>query len=176
MTTTRLARRTLAMLAAIATISGAQGGATAGERSGFELEFRSRPGEYFGHDYVIARRLSASGKWVPERRAGLEPEPGASIGDTLMGVRGVVGFVREDWEIAADARYTVRVSRAQYKRALTQIDRNARRRPIYDLFDQNCNSFVGAVARSAGLLVPSATFVLPAEYVRGIRELNAGRR
>src|SRR6478752_5234975 len=177
MTTTRLARRTLAMLAAIATISGARGGgATAGERSGFELEFRSRPGEYFGHDYVIARRLSASGKWIPERRAGLEPEPGASIGDTLMGVRGVVGFVREDWEIAPDERYVVRVARAQYKRALAQIDRNARRRPTYDLFDQNCNSFVGVVARSAGLLVPSDTFVLPAEYVRGIRELNAGRR
>ena len=124
------------MLAAIATISGARGGgATAGERSGFELEFRSRPGEYFGHDYVIARRLSASGKWVAERRAGLEPEPGASIGDTLIGVRGVVGFVREDWEIAPDERYVVRVARAQYKRALAQIDRNARRRPTYDLFE-----------------------------------------
>ena len=69
-----------------------------------------------------------------------------------------------------------RLSLAQYKRALAQIDRNARRRPTYDLFDQNCNSFVGVVARSAGILVPSATFVLPAEYVRGIRELNAGRR
>jgi len=87
-----------------------------------------------------------------------------------------VGFVREDWEIAPDERYVVRVARAQYKRALAQIDRNARRRPTYDLFDQNCNSFVGVVARSAGILVPSATFVLPAEYVRGIRELNAGRR
>ena len=96
MATTRLARRTLAMLAVIATISGAQGGVTAGERSGFELEFRSWPGEYFGHDYVIARRLAASGKWVAERRAGLQPEPGASIGDTLKGVRGVVGLVRED--------------------------------------------------------------------------------
>jgi len=176
MTTTRLARRTLAMLAAIATISGARGGAaTAGDRSGFELEFRSRPGEYFGHDYVIARRLSASGKWIPERRAGLEPEPGASIGDTLMGVRGVVGFVREDWEIAPDERYVVRVARAQYKRALAQIDRNARRRPTYDLFDQNCNSFVGVVARSAGARPPPSGRDLPGlRGGAGVRARAAG--
>lgn len=138
----------------------------------YELEFRSRPSEYFGHSYVVARKVGASGRVISERGGGFDPAPGTPVGQTLRGVPGVVHYTREDRATPPDERYRVRVSRGQYERAVAKIDGNSRRRPTFSVTRQNCNTFVGRVARAAGLRAPDRSFELPREYVRQMRELN----
>jgi hypothetical protein len=144
--------------------------AVAGES--YEIEFRSRPGDYFGHSFVVLRK---GGRHAAVRRvAGFYPDPKAEPLDTLGGVPGVITSTRADFVTPADADYRVRINRRQYVRALATIAGNARRRPTYVLLEQNCNTFLGSVARAAGLRAPGgSSAVLPSDYVRAIRDLNA---
>ena len=164
-----------AMLAIVATAFAGVRIASAGEGVAYELEFRSRASEYFGHSYVVARKIGRSGKALSERLAGFDPVPGTPLVATLRGVRGVVDATPADRSTPPDERFKVRVSRAQYGRAMAKIEANARRHPTFNLTEQNCNTFVGRVARAAGLNAPERSAELPREYVRQMREVNSAR-
>lgn len=141
-------------------------------RGGHVIEFRSRPGDYFGHGYVVVGRETRGGRIAATRTAGFVPDPKASAIEAAGRVKGVVAYTAEDRAIAPDERYRVRVSRAAHDRAVANIDANKRRKPTFGLFEQNCNTFVGRVARAARLEAPDNDVTLPRDYVRNLRALN----
>lgn len=141
-------------------------------QGGYVMEFRSRPSEYFGHAYVVVGRRGRSGEVRATRKAGFMPAPGADDIETLGRVRGVVGFTGEDRSTPTSERVRVRISRAAHDRVVARIDANKRRPRDFGLFDENCNTFVGRMARVARLKAPGDDLVAPSQYVREIRELN----
>lgn len=142
-------------------------------RRGYVIEFRSRPGDYFGHAYVVVGRQTGSGRIRATRKAGFMPDPGASEIEALGRVKGRVAFTAEDRRTPADERYRVSVSKAAHDRAVARIDGNKRRQPSFGLFDQNCNTFVGKIAEAAHLDTPDNDVTLPRDYVRELRARNA---
>ncbi len=148
----------------------------AGHAGGYVIEFRSRPSEYFGHGYVVVGRETRSGRIAATRKAGFMPHPKADDLEAVAGVKGVVGFTAEDRRTASDERYRVRVSRAAHDRVVARIDANKRKPRAFALFDENCNTFAGRMARAGGLKAPDDDLVAPSQYVRNLRELNGRAR
>jgi hypothetical protein len=143
---------------------------------GYQLEFRSRDSDVAGHSFVIARRTASNGKVISERTAGFRPANAkASVAATISGVKGTVGTYREDFTKKPTLTYRVNVSQGQYRRAIATIDDVARKPPTFRALSQNCNTFVGDVARAARLQAPgSGVADRPESYVGAIRQLNSG--
>lgn len=163
-------RRLALSLAAIGVLVLPEPAAAGG--GGYFLEFRGRPSENFGHSYVIARKVGRNGRGVASRMAGFGPMRGSSGIDTLFGVRGALRIYSEDRRIRPTQRFVVRVSRRAYIRAMAAIAYTSRRPGMFYLLDRNCNSFVGNVARAAGIRAPDADGIMPEDYVARLRALN----
>lgn len=152
--------------------------AHAGKRDsagGYEVSFRSRDSDWFGHNYVVVRRFQG-GRIVESRLVGFGPAPEASDLDALVGTAGWVGAEATDKRSPATRDLTVRVGRKQYEEVLRTIAAYKRRTPDFELLGTNCNTFVGAVARAAGIAAPDDEAVLPEAYIDAMRELNASPR
>lgn len=143
-----------------------------GRKGSYVVEFRSRPGDYFGHGYVVVGRETRAGDIKASRKAGFIPDPKADEIEALGRVRGVVAFTAEDRARAPNERYRVRVSREAHDRVVAEIDANRRRPRDFGVFEENCNTFVGRVARAARLDAPRDFVVPPSQYVRELRDLN----
>ncbi len=164
------------LLGAAAVMAGGAGEALAKPRSGYVIEFRSRPTEHFGHGYVVVGKATAKGGIAATRKAGFMPDSTVPEIKALGRVRGEVTFTAEDRRLAPTQTYRVNVSRGDYERAIAKIDGNKKRRPSFGLFEQNCNTFMGTVARAARLKTPASDIILPADYVRELASLNGRAR
>jgi hypothetical protein len=143
----------------------------------YSLEFRSRDSEFVGHSYVVARQTAANGRVVSQRVSGFRPANiKTPVGQTVRGVAGAVGTYREDFKKRPTLSYKVDVTEGQYRRAMAKISEIQRKPPTFRGLSQNCNAFVGDVARAARLTAPSSYADRPESYVSDLRELNNGDR
>ena len=142
----------------------------------YSLEFRSRDSEIAGHSYVVARQTSANGRVVSQRVSGFRPANiNAPVGQTVRGVAGAVGTYREDFKQRPTLSYKVNVTEGQYRRAMAKISEIQRKPPTFRALSQNCNAYLGDVAKAARLRAPSSNADRPESYVSDLRELNGGR-
>ncbi len=144
-----------------------------GSAAVYEVSFRSRDTTWFGHNYVVVRRFSG-GAVVESRLVGFGPVPEASDLDALVGTAGWVGAESGDRRDPVTRDYTVRIGRKQYEQVLRTIAAYRRHTPDFELLGTNCNTFVGAVGRAAGLAIPANEAMLPETYIEALRELNTG--
>lgn len=165
-----------AVFAGVAALLAGSDAGQAKTRSGYVIEFRSRPTEHFGHGYVVVGRATENGGIAAVRKAGFMPDSTVPEIKALGRVRGEVTFTDEDRRLAPTQRFRAHVSRGDYERAIARIDGNKRRQPSFGLFEQNCNTFMGTVARAAGLRTPSSDLILPANYVQELSSLNGRRK
>lgn len=138
----------------------------------YELSFRSRDSDWFGHNYVVVRRIEA-GRIVESRLVGFGPDPKASDLEALVGTAGWVGAEPGDKHSPATRDYTVRIGRKEYDSVVRTISALKRDTPDFELLGTNCNTFVGAVARAASIATPANEAMLPEVYIDTMRELNA---
>jgi hypothetical protein len=141
----------------------------------YYVEFRARSALSYGHTFAVYGRVGTkigAGSYV----AGLHPftessipwmighlvpvpsETGASDGDT------------EDQYIIA--RYRVLLSEPEYKKLVDGIKKLQASSPVWHAVLYNCNAFVGDIAKSIGLQVPSH-LAMPKEYINDMKALNS---
>ena len=84
-------------------------------------------------------------------------ETGASDGDT------------EDKYIIA--RYRVLLTEPEYKKLVEGIKKLQASSPVWHAVLYNCNAFVGDIAKSIGLQIPS-TMNMPKEFINDMKALN----
>jgi hypothetical protein len=139
------------------------------------VEFRARSALSYGHTFAVYGRVGTkigAGSYV----AGLHPftdssvpwmighlipvpsETGASDGDT------------EDKYIIA--RYRVLLTEPEYKKLVEGIKKLQASSPVWHAVLYNCNAFVGDIAKSIGLQIPS-TMNMPKEFINDMKALNA---
>jgi hypothetical protein len=138
------------------------------------VEFRARSALSYGHTFAVYGRVGA--KIGAAQVAGLHPftdssvpwmighlvpvpsETGASDGDT------------EDKYIIA--RYRVLLTEPEYKKLVEGIKKLQASSPVWHAVLYNCNAFVGDIAKSIGLQIPS-TMNMPKEFINDMKALNA---
>jgi hypothetical protein len=148
------------------------GGARADDR--YELEFRSRETEYFGHNYVVLRHWR-DGVVVERRLSGFGPAPGTSDLDAVLGAPGFIGVEPGDRSATATRRLIVPVGGVTYARVTAFVIGMGYRPPVFSVVGYNCNAYLGEVAHVAGLAVPAVTTQLPADYIVELSALNRPR-
>jgi hypothetical protein len=140
------------------------------------VEFRSRTAASYGHSFVLHGRLGAPGKFAKVEVAGLHPQgydPAVYMQGHVMPVRAETGASWGDLdEQYLTARYCVVLSEAEYKRAHAYIKRLQATTKEWHAPTNNCNSFIGDIARHMGLLAPPTPILLPEHYVTLIKDLN----
>jgi len=140
------------------------------------VEFRSRTAASYGHSFLLHGRLGAPGKFAKFEVAGLHPkgyEPEVYMQGHVMPVPAETGASWGDLdEQYLTARYCVVLSEAEYKRTAAYIRRLQATSKEWYAPVNNCNSFIGDVARHMGLLAPPTPILLPEHFVTLIRELN----
>jgi hypothetical protein len=140
----------------------------------YYVEFRARSALSYGHTFAVYGRVGTkigAGSYV----AGLHPftdssipwmighlvpvpsETGASDGDT------------EDQYIIA--RYRVLLTEPEYKKLVEGIKKLQASSPVWHAVLYNCNAFVGDIAKSIGLQIPS-TMNMPKEFINDMKALN----
>lgn len=140
----------------------------------YEIEFRSRPTNWVGHSYVVARKRNGAGRTTMRKVAGFWPDPTIPRIMVPFGSRGVVE-ARGDGNHTTTKMFRVRVDRSTFERVVSKMNHIARRRPTYNPFDQNCNTFVAVVARTAGVKAPRDYFQFPDSYVAQMQTMNASK-
>lgn len=145
----------------------------------YYIEFRSRSAQSYGHTFAMYGRLDGRGKIASSTVTGLHPisespvpwmighliivpsETGPSDGDT------------EDQYVTA--RFRVTLTPDEYKRVTTYIGKLRKSSPVWHAVLNNCNTYVGDIARFMGLKTPLSTMEFPPDYINGLRDLNMSR-
>jgi len=140
------------------------------------VEFRSRTAASYGHSFVLHGKLGANGRFGKFDVAGLHPkgyDPNIYMQGHVMPVPAETGASWGDLdEQYLTARYCVVLSEAEYQRASAYIRRLQATSKEWHAPTNNCNSFIGDVARHMGLLAPPTPILLPEHFVGMIKDLN----
>ena len=140
------------------------------------VEFRSRTAASYGHSFVLHGRLGANGRFGKFEVAGLHPkgyDPNVYMQGHVMPVPADTGASWGDLdEQYLTARYCVVLSEAEYQRTAAYIRRLQATSKEWHAPTNNCNSFIGDVARHMGLLAPPTPILLPEHFVGLIKDLN----
>ncbi len=140
------------------------------------VEFRSRTAASYGHSFVLHGKLGANGKFGKFEVAGLHPkgyDPNVYMQGHVMPVPADTGASWGDLdEQYLTARYCVVLSEAEYQRTAAYIRRLQATSKEWHAPTNNCNSFIGDVARHMGLLAPPTPVLLPEHFVTLIKDLN----
>ncbi|HEX5778009.1 MAG TPA: hypothetical protein VFY21_04150 [Xanthobacteraceae bacterium] len=140
------------------------------------VEFRSRTAASYGHSFVLHGRLGANGRFGKFEVAGLHPkgyDPNVYMQGHVMPVPADTGASWGDLdEQYLTARYCVVLSEAEYQRTAAYIRRLQATSKEWHAPTNNCNSFIGDVARHMGLLAPPTPVLLPEHFVTLIKDLN----
>jgi len=151
-------------------------------RPQYFVEFRSRYALSYGHTFLVHGRLNARGEVgqvTADQVAGLHP---AGEGPQLWSVGHVLPVPAETGPSDGDMedqyisnRFRVLLDEAQYRRVLAYIKRKQRTPTMWHAVLNNCNRWVGEVARYMGMQAPSDTVQYPADYISSLRRMNMGR-
>jgi hypothetical protein len=140
------------------------------------IEFRSRTAASYGHSFVLHGKLGTGGRFAKFEVAGLHPkgyDPEVYMQGHVMPVPAETGASWGDLdEQYLTARYCVVLSEAEYQRASAFIRRLQATSREWHAPTNNCNSFIGDVARHMGLLAPPTPILLPEHFVGMIKDLN----
>ena len=141
------------------------------------VEFRSRYAASYGHTFLAHGRLNAKGEIVDSEVAGLHPATDSSVPwmiGHLVPVPSETGPSDGDLEdIYVSARYRVELNEEEYAKTSAFIKNLQANSPLWHAVWYNCNAWVADVAKFMGLRTPSSTLLMPADFINGMRELNA---
>jgi hypothetical protein len=163
----------LTAFAAPGLVQAALAQARTGDRAGYFVDFRSRPGYLFGHTFIVYGRLDARGHAYGTRLAGIYPTDGQAglIVGSLVPVRASVRGVEDDFSERPTNSYRRRLSHSQYARLERVVGGLKRSEREWDLLFKNCNDFAISVAKSMDMATPPS-WLLPYYFVGGMRVLN----
>ncbi len=141
------------------------------------IEFRSRYALTYGHTYVIFGRLDKSGKMIDRDVAGLHPASNSAVPYVLghyIPVPAETGASDGDLDDRyRSASWRVMLSEAEYRQVVAYIRKLQARTHFWQATVNNCNAFVGNIARSMGYKTPGI-WLRPRNYVIKLRDMNGG--
>lgn len=144
----------------------------------YYIEFRARPNGVADHSYIAYGRLTRRGKPYKTKYVGLHPK-GGSVG-MLVGVVAMEAQLEpmpEDKTATLTTSYRVPLTRKEYRKLVATISAAKKDKDSWGVWNpilNNCNSFVGFIARSIGLQAPTSSVVGPTTYVNSLRDINEG--
>ena len=142
----------------------------------FFVEFRARTAASYGHSFVLHGRLGAPGKFGKFEVAGLHPrgdDPAVYMQGHVVPVPAETGASDGDLdEQYLTARYCVVLNQAEYNKATAHIRRLQATTKEWHAPTNNCNSFIGDIARHMGLRAPPTHILYPESYVNMLGDLN----
>jgi hypothetical protein len=152
---------------------------TAGDPSRpYFIEFRARSAYNYGHAFVVHGRV---GEPITKKSVvGLHPA-GESPVPWMIGhfipVPSETGWSDGDVgynDAYITAKYRVFLTETEYRVLLAKLRQMQANTPLWSATVYNCVAFVGDIAAFLGMQHP-IHFVMPKEYIEGIKEMN-GRR
>jgi hypothetical protein len=145
----------------------------------YYIEFRARDAQTYGHTYAMFGTLGANGAPQSKTIAGLHPASEDALPYTVghfIPVPSETGPARGDGDDRyLLERFRIELTRERHDEIAARIRELQESSPTWHAVWYNCNAFVGDIARSMGLQTPSSSVILPQEYIRELRDLNANR-
>lgn len=142
------------------------------------VEFRARTALSYGHSFVIHGRLAPGGGIASYSVAGLHPagdDPNVYISGHITPVPAETGASEGDLdEKYLSARHCVVLSEAEYRKANAVIRKLQAENKTWHAPTNNCNWFVGEIARGIGMDAPSGGLLYPEVYINSIKSMNSG--
>jgi hypothetical protein len=142
---------------------------------GYFIEFRAAKIGAYGHSYVAYGRLDRRGNPETTSYADLHP-----IGNYAVMALGhfVPVPANTEWDpevltLPVSFKYRVNLDDTQYNNLLTALHRAKSNTRYWNAVSNNCNHFVGELAKAVGLHVP-AQFNLSTGFVPELQEINTG--
>ena len=142
------------------------------------IEFRARAAYNYGHAFVVHGKV---GEPITKRSVvGLHPA-GESPVPWMIGhivpVPSETGW--SDGDVGYNdkyitAKYRVYLTEAEYRVLLAKMRQMQASSPVWSATLYNCVAFVGDIAAFLGMQHPFH-WVMPKEYIEGIKRMNAGR-
>jgi hypothetical protein len=145
----------------------------------FYIEFRARAAYNYGHAFVVHGRV---GEPLTKRSVvGLHPigeAPTSWVIGHLVPVPSETGW--SDGDIGYNdryitAKYRIYLTEAEYRVVTAKLREMQASSPIWSATMYNCVAFVGDIAAFLGLQHPFH-WVMPKEYIDGIRHMAGGRQ
>ena len=139
---------------------------------GYFVEIRARPGPYIlGHIFIVYGLLNAHGKIVHAQVVGFSPDSDRHWVALFIPVRGLVDRQKSDIKTASNTIYRRYLTAAEFHQLDAKVRQFRATKPAWHLLFNNCNHFVGEIAKSIGLHSPSS-LMLPPTYVVRLHDLN----
>jgi len=155
--------------------SGAQVGKASQREGQYFIEFRSRYALTYGHTYAVFGRLNKAGGMINPQVAGLAPaseEAAPYVLGHFIPVPASTGATDGDLEEAyRSASWRILLTEAEYNKTVAFIRQLQAKSKLWQATVDNCNNFVGEIARSMGYKVPSI-WLRPQEFITKLREMN----
>jgi hypothetical protein len=143
----------------------------------YVLEFRARADDAFGHAFMAIEAHDRRGTVTRAGIFGFGTATGAPDGVfSLFGSLGEIGYTIDDLNARPTATFRVPISRTTYRRLVQSVMDARRTWTLYELLFLNCNTFIGAIARSIGLHAPENNALLPADFVHELKRLNTAEK
>ena len=153
---------------------------TAGKQSStpYYIEFRVATIGTYGHSYVSYGRLNAQGQPADRKYADLHPRGNYA----LMAIGHVVPVpANTKWDpevltLPVASSYLRKLTAAQYQKLLAAIRKSEADKDRYwNAVTNNCNHYVGELARAVGLKTPG-NFQVSYAFIPALRDLNESQR
>jgi hypothetical protein len=156
------------------TAKGCIGPAAAGKP--YFVEFRSRTAASYGHAFLFYGRLGGGARFGAFQVAGLHPAGDSAatyVAGHVVPVAAETGVSDGDLdEQYLTARWCVPLTEAEFGKVSATIKKLQATKTTWHAVGYNCTAFLGDVAQSIGLKIPSSHLVYPEVYVNSLRELN----
>jgi hypothetical protein len=141
----------------------------------YYIEYRGRTGGVLGHAYITYGRLDGRGRPAETRYAGFYPrddyEEALMTFGPLVAAPAYIGVDKKDRVTPPSAVYRRNLTAREYAHLQFVLRQMRMSRLIWHLAFNNCNDFVGQVAKEMGLVIPPA-WDPPNLYINGLRALN----
>ena len=148
---------------------------SASSAKNYFIEFRAAKIGAYGHSYVAYGRLDRKGNPTSTNYADLHP-----VGNYAVMALGHVVPVpaNTEWDpdvlkLPVNYKYRVLLNDEQHKSLLAALERAKTKTRYWNAVHNNCNHFVGELAKAVGLKVPSE-FTLSTGFVPELQQLNTG--
>jgi hypothetical protein len=139
------------------------------------IEFRSRYALTYGHTYVVFGRADAKGNMINPEVAGLapaSPDPAPYVIGHFIPVPATTGQTDGDLEEQyRSASWRVMLSDQEYNDVVAFIRKQQANSHFWQASVDNCNNWVGEIARHMGYKTPSI-WLRPQQFITELREMN----
>jgi hypothetical protein len=136
------------------------------------VDFHARRGPSItGHTFIAYGRLDARGKILEAKAVGFFPDTDRYWISLLIPVRGVFGEEKSDYKVLSSVIYRRYLTAAEFYQLNAKVSEARATHAPWNLIFNNCNDFVGEIAKSIGLHRPPS-LLLPTTYVSLLHALN----